>query len=412
MIYLAQWSVRMHKVAWLDYSHDVSVAHESIGKGITMKKTFTLDEKKGVANSYENGKSVLTLSQEHNLSRSTIYYWINKYSKITRPSGEVTDLTKIYLLEKRIKRLEAELAVWQKSGCSINSPIAQKLEAIMLLHETYGIHAVCETLGVRRSTFYHHQRRRPEKTVVQTEDERLKPHISKVFTDSKGRLGAKKIRIKLMELGFTVSAPRITRLMRELGLVCVSSGNAPRRYKNNSCKYYRNKLLQRFTQTEPNKVWVSDIAHLYANFTEYYLCVIIDLFSRKVISYSLSDNNRATNLIGTFRCAYEERGPNELMFHSDQGSQYTSFKFRKMLRERNVAQSFSNTGYPYDNAVAESFFRALRAEETSQHMYNTFEELKDSIDEYINFFNNERPHQKLNYLTPNKFEDNFVKAIS
>ena len=242
-----------------------------------MKKKYTTTDRENIISLHAEGKSVKELRNEFRLPKSTIYYWIKKYSKIKRPSGEVSPATQIYLLEKHIKRLEVELAIWKKSGCSINSPISQKLEAIMSLHELYGVHAACETLGVRRSTFYHYQHRRPEKTLIQREDEELKPNVQAIFDRYKGRIGSKKIRIKLIELGFKVSIKRVTRLMKELGLVCVSSGNAPKQYNNGSCKYYRNRLKQNFIQTEPNKVWVSDITYLYVNYVTYYLCVIIDL---------------------------------------------------------------------------------------------------------------------------------------
>lgn len=277
----------------------------------------------------------------------------------------------------------------------------------MQLHETYGVHASCETLSVRRSTFYHYQRRRPERTMVQMEDDILKPNIQQIFEESKGRLGSKKIRIKLMGLGFTVSVSRVTRLMKEMGLACVSCGNAPKKMHCGSSRYYRNKLGQQFTQIEPNKAWVSDITYLYVNYCMYYLCIIIDLFSRKVVSYALSEEANASLAIETYQSAYNQRRPTELLFHSDQGTQYTAYEFKKLLRQHHVQQSFSNVGYPYDNAVAESFFRTLKAEEISQYNYSTFNDLHNSVKEYIDFFNNERPHQKLNYLTPNQVEDNY-----
>jgi len=99
------------------------------------------------------------------------------------------------------------------------------------------------------------------------------------------------------------------------------------------------------------------------------------------------------------------------MFHSDQGIQYIACDFKKILRKYNVQQSFSNVGYPYDNAVAESFFRSLKSEETSQYNYKSFDELSDSISEYIHFYNNERPHQKLNYLTPEQIEINYISQL-
>lgn len=364
-------------------------------------------EKRKIASLYEKGASVTSICTKHKLSRSTVYDWIKKYAMIERPSGEVSDVKQIYLLEKRLKRLETELSIWQKSGCSIESPVSKKLEAILMLHEEYGVHPTCETLGVRRSTFYHYQRRRPIQTQVQKDDELLKPKIEKIFKDTRGRLGSKKIRIKLMELDFVVSVSRVSRLMKEMGLKCVSHGNVPKRLHNGSSKYYRNKLGQSFTQTDPNRVWVSDITHLYVDYCRYNLCVVIDLFSRKVIAYTLSDDESASLVINIFKKAYTKRQPTDLMFHSDQGVQYTAFDFKNLLRERQVTQSFSNAGYPYDNAVAESFFRALKSEEASQYYYKTFDELEKSISEYIYFYNTERPHQSLNYLTPDQVEKNY-----
>ena len=99
-----------------------------------------------------------------------------------------------------------------------------------------------------------------------------------------------------------------------------------------------------------------------------------------------------------------------LLFHSDQGSQYTAYSFRKLLQSLNVAQSFSAPGCPYDNAVAEAFFRTIKAEEVSRHQYKTEEELRDSITEYIDFFNNRRPHQKFGYRTPSQVEADYHEA--
>ncbi|MEG0272171.1 MAG: IS3 family transposase [Hydrogenoanaerobacterium sp.] len=376
-----------------------------------MDKRYTTDQKQKLIELYQNGQSVSNLSSEFAVPPSTIYTWIHSLAEVKRPSGETCTPTQIYLLEKHIKKLEMKLAIWEQSECAINSPLPQKLEAIMKLHEKYGVHAACETLGVMRSTFYHYQRRRPEKTQIQQEDEILKPAILQVFEDCKGRIGSKKIRVKLRVQGFTVSPERIVRLMSEMNLICVTAPNAPRPVDVPSRPYRNNRLRQQFTQTQPNKVWVSDITLLKAGDLCFYLCTIIDLFSRKVIAYELSDGCEVDLVITTFRLAYDNRKPDEdLLFHSDQGAQYTAYKFRKLLRNHKIKQSFSKPGCPYDNAVAESFFRTIKAEETSRHFYRTKEELRASIEEYIQFFNNDRPHQRLGYKTPNQVEAAYFMA--
>jgi transposase InsO family protein len=167
-----------------------------------------------------------------------------------------------------------------------------------------------------------------------------------------------------------------------------------------------NHLQQRFSQNAPNLVWVSDITYLKAGGKWYYLCVVIDLFSRKVISWHLSARADADLVIMTFQKAYHNRNaPYGLMFHSDRGTQYTSFAFRQLLDSLNVVQSFSKKGYPFDNAVCECFFKYLKREETNRRTYHTFNELQLSVFEYIEgYYNSRRPHGSLGYLTPNEAE--------
>lgn len=169
---------------------------------------------------------------------------------------------------------------------------------------------------------------------------------------------------------------------------------------------YNNHLNQEFDQRSPNLVWVSDITYLKAAGKWYYLCVVMDLFSRKVISWELSARASSELVIKTFRKAYERRGcPSGLMFHSDRGTQYTSYAFKQILDELNVIQSFSKKGYPFDNACCECFFKYLKKEETNRRTYHTFNELYQSVFKYIEgFYNTRRPHGSLDYLTPDERE--------
>ena len=143
----------------------------------------------------------------------------------------------------------------------------------------------------------------------------------------------------------------------------------------------------------------------------YAICVIIDLFSRKVLSYKIAENNTTELVMATFVDAFESREcPEGLLFHSDQGTQYTSYKFRTFLRKLGVKQSYSYPGMPYDNAVAESFFASMKVEELSHHFYDDPEELFRDVAEYIEFFNSKRIHQKLGYRTPDKIEEMYVNG--
>ncbi len=141
------------------------------------------------------------------------------------------------------------------------------------------------------------------------------------------------------------------------------------------------------------------------------VCVIIDLYARKVISYAISEHGDTALVKETFQNAYDCRCPGEgLIFHSDQGMMYAAFEFRKMLRDLKVVQSFSNPGTPYDNAVAESFFSIMKREELSHNWYHTMDELDKTISDFISFFNGYRPLQKLGNLTPEQYESQYEKA--
>lgn len=170
---------------------------------------------------------------------------------------------------------------------------------------------------------------------------------------------------------------------------------------------FRNNLLKKqFFQDKPNKVWVSDFTEIKINRARFYLCVIFDLFSRKVVAHRLSIRLNSNLALLTFKDAYQNRGePNDLLFHSDQGSQYTSIEFSNTLKALKIKQSFSNPGNPYDNAVMESFFATLKREKVHRKKYKDYDDLKESINKYIVFYNNVRPHKSLNYLTLTKFEN-------
>lgn len=220
------------------------------------------------------------------------------------------------------------------------------------------------------------------------------------------RLGAYKITHVLQrDYGVTISVGRVYRLMKQIQLPKMSTDKpTSNKYCDNNA--YDNHLNQNFTQKAPNLVWVGDITYLKAGSKWYFLCIIMDLFSRKVISWSLSAKNDADSVISTFKKAYEKRNsPYGLMFHSDRGSQFTAFSFRKLLDSLDVVQSFSQKGYPYDNACCECFFKYLKKEETNRKNYQTKQELFLALFEYIEgFYNTKRPHTTLNMLTLNEAE--------
>ena len=196
--------------------------------------------------------------------------------------------------------------------------------------------------------------------------------------------------------------------MTEMGLSSVSTTSKRQWKKSNSYERKANILQRQFHVDAPNCIWISDVTCMKLKDRYYYLCAIVDLYSRKVIAHKVSTRN-STQLITTLRMAYDARTPGEnLIFHSDQGSQYTSHAFRQLLKKLKITQSFSNAGTPHDNAVMESFFAVFKKEEFYRNNYCSEAELRKKIDEYITFYNQKRPHTTLNLQTPEQYEDAFL----
>ena len=194
--------------------------------------------------------------------------------------------------------------------------------------------------------------------------------------------------------------------MKQLQLPKMSTDtpSVPARHLDN--KTCINYLHQNFNQKAPNLVWASDITYMKAGGKWYYLCIMMELYSRKIIAWHICANADMELVITAFQRAYKKRNaPYGLIFHSDRGSQYTAFAFWQLLDSLNVVQSFSKKGYPFDNACCECFFKYLKKEETNRKCYHSLQELQLSVFEYIEgYYNSKRPHNTLNMLTPNEAE--------
>lgn len=265
-------------------------------------------------------------------------------------------------------------------------------------------------LNVNRSSYYKHYSSKPAARTI--ENQEIASKILLIYAQHKKRIGAYKTTYILeRDYGIKVSLGRVYRLMKKLDLPKMSTDKPRIKKADEEAGNCEDNLKREFNQKAPNLVWVSDITYLKAGGRWYYLCIIMDLFSRKIIAWELSDNLKADLATSVFKKAYDKRKPESgLMFHSDRGTQYTSKPFRQLLDSLNVVQSFSNKGNPFDNACCECFFKYLKKEETNRKTYSSFEELRLSVFEYIEgYYNGVRPHGTLNMMTPNEKEASYFK---
>lgn len=353
---------------------------------------------------HNQGIGIKKLCRKYGIGSATAYRWLDDGTP--RQVNVFPSITprQIYQLRTESERLKQMVQIFE--DCNISEMLSPKTkcELIYKLSGKYSIHILCRTLKLRRSTYYHHLKS-PEKTLLEKRDDELRPLIKGIFEESHERFGAHKIKVVLAQRGIVACEKRIAKLMKQMNLVCKQCRLKVWSSANRQYKYYPDRLKKKFTQTAPNQVWVSDVTYVRVNEAFYYVCAILDLFSRRIVGWKISNQNSSDMLMEAFDNAYKQRGkPKTLMLHSDQGANYTSYMFRSFLRELKVTQSFSHPGTPHDNAVNESFFACMKREELSHKFYRSVEELKKDVGEYAVFYNGMRPHERLGDKTPMQIE--------
>lgn len=371
---------------------------------------YNEEEKRALVNLYYNGKTAAEICQEHQIPRSTFYSWIQAFRTVGfKNSARIVTLKDFDSLLRRCEKQERIIAVLKSIPAIANATTQEKLAALEPLYGQFSVHILCKALDVPRGTFYNHiKRNKRDNSSYAKHREELRTAIQEIFEASRQTFGSEKICAVLHERGYKAGTTLVRELMREMGLNSVSSTSKRQWKRFNSYERKSNILKRQFHADAPNCVWVSDVTCIKLKERYYYLCAIIDLYSRKVIAHKVSTRNSTQLITATLRMAYDTRTPGEnLIFHSDQGSQYTSHAFRQLLKKWKIAQSFSNAGTPHDNAVMESFFAVFKKEEFYRSAYRSEAELRKKIDEYIAFYNQKRPHTTLNLQTPEQYEDAF-----
>ena len=368
---------------------------------------YTENEKSTITARYNNGESVADIVRDTQIPRSTIYAWI-KETAAGESSRKTVSLKNYRILEKKLTRLQGIIEILKKVDCSANDPLEVKLPALEALQAQYSVHILCEALDVPRGTYYNYiLRNKRTHTWYAKRREELRLEIQRIYDDSRQIFGAAKICAVMKESGIRVSREMVSELMRDMGLISIRQDSKDLYDKEQ--RRFKNYLNQQFTARRPNEVWVSDVTCFRFNNKNYYICVILDLFSRMVVGYRVGKVNSTQLVRSTFQMAYGERRPMEpLFFHTDRGSNYHSKTFCALLRSLGITQSFSRAHIPYDNSVMEAFFSNLKREELYRTKYRSENEFRTAVEKYMVFYNEQRPHAKNGYKTPFKKELDFL----
>ncbi|HOF43223.1 MAG TPA: IS3 family transposase [Bacilli bacterium] len=370
--------------------------------------------KKQVIRDFKNGLSTNDLISKYGFSKSTINEWLRPVRLNIEHLNYRTLTIKYSKLLKNHEETKLELEIYKNLNCLPSSSRIDKMNAIEQFYKIYPVRTMCRVLDINVGTFYNHMNRRVKVHENEKIDNKLRPLVLEVFNKSEKRFGARRIAQILRKDGHVVSEKRVSSLMKELNIkpYLAKRRRVKKKYEANNSVYLENLVKGNFKRDNPNEVWVGDITQIAIKENFYYICVIIDLFSRKIISHVVSYRNSENLVCNTLNKAFEARGePEELTFHSDRGPQYTSFKYKELLKSLEIKRSFSQTARPGDNAVVESFFSYLKREETNRYDYENMKELKISVAKYIDFYNDYRPHSYLNGITPNEFEENYYEKM-
>ena len=274
----------------------------------------------------------------------------------------------------------------------------------------------CRVLRVSVSGYHEHLARRVE--IGQRRhlsDEALLVHISAVYAENRGAYGWPRIWRQLREQGIRVGKLRVQRLMRKHGI----QARGKRRFRvattdsRHNLPVAPNVLDRKFMVPAPNQAWVGDVTYIATAEGWLFLAVVIDLFSRKVVGWSMRPDMQRQLVIDALEMAWFERNPGqktELIFHSDRGSQYASDDFRELLQEHGMTASMSRKGNCWDNACSETLFGSLKVERLHGQRFATIREAKDEVIAWLLWYNRTRMHSTLNYVSPVQFEQDWMEA--
>lgn len=283
-----------------------------------------------------------------------------------------------------------------------------KYAQIESMRQRHPVSTMCRLLGVSESGFYAWRSRPP--SAREEDDLRLEIQIKAAHQRTRETFGPERLQAELSDLGIKVGVHRIKRIRKKLGLRCKQK----RKFKvttdsRHSLPVAPNLLDRQFAVTAPNKVWVTDITYIATQAGWLYVAGVKDLFNGELVGYAMSERmTKSLVMQALFRAVSTKRPPPGLLHHSDRGSQYCSYEYRRMLRQFGMTASMSHKGDCWDNAPMESFWGTLKNELVHHRQYSSREQAKREITEYIEvFYNRMRKQKRLGYLSPTVFTQQY-----
>ncbi|NLR73017.1 IS3 family transposase [Novosphingobium sp. ERN07] len=307
-------------------------------------------------------------------------------------------------LRRELARMKAERDILKKAGGLLREGLDMRFAFIAKHRGIWPVSWICEALGVSRSGFHAWLVRAPSARLRSGEDVGARVRAS--FISSYRTYGARRVWHDLLAEGLSCGLHRVERLMRAHGLKARPRRRGLPKDEGQRSVIAGNVLDRQFTADGPNQKWVADFTYIWTAQGWLYVAAVIDLFSRRVVGWSMSDTMTAQLVTDALVMAIWRRGkPDALLHHSDQGSQYTSEQFQRLMAHNGVTCSMSRSGNVWDNAAMESFFSSLKTERIARKTYRSRNQARADVFDYIErFYNPTRRHSTLGYLSPMDFE--------
>ncbi|MFP1909125.1 IS3 family transposase [Lonsdalea quercina] len=347
------------------------------------------------------------------LDPSQLRKWIRQYkaemSGVTPDNPALTpEQRDIQSLRKQIKRLEMEKEI-PKAGGRVDERNPRQICALITrLKAKWPVAELCRLLKITRSVYY--ASLQPEMNIARLH---LRCRIRELHRQSRGSAGSRAMSLLMRQSGYEAGRWLARRLMRECGRVSCQPGKHRYRGMKEASPAFPNLLNRRFMPSEPNRVWSGDISYIRVNGGRVYLARVIDLYSRRIVGSAMSSSPDAELVCRAMRNALETRSiERRLLFHSDQGGQYRSRKYRQLLWRHGAMQSMSRRGNCLDNSPMERVFRSLKSEWLAAGGYTDISHAARDINEWIHgYYNRIRPHRHNGGLSPCKYEEQWKEVM-
>ncbi|HAK1704624.1 TPA: IS3 family transposase [Salmonella enterica] len=360
----------------------------------------------------DRGYSVSSVATRLDITTHSLYAWIKKYGPDSSTNKEQSDAqAEILRLQKELKRVTDERDILKKGRGVLRKAVRLRYAFIRDNTRCWPVRLLCRVLDVHPSGFYawlqqpHSQREQA--------NQMLTGQIKQFWLESGCVYGYRKIHLDLRDTGQQCGVNRVWRLMKRAGIKAQVGYRSPRARKGEDSIVAPDRLQRQFNPDAPDERWVTDITYIRTHEGWLYLAVVVDLFSRKVIGWSMQPRMTKEIVLNALLMALWRRNPQKaVLVHSDQGSQYTSYEWQSFLKSHGLEGSMSRRGNCHDNAVAESFFQLLKRERIKKKIYGTREEARSDIFDYIEmFYNSKRRHGSSDKMPPTEYENRYYRRL-